>query len=415
MMDKNFDQITPKDITDLCRDGIYENQLLEFKRDLPGERGRPDPWLAGGDFTGYARDHVLREVVAFANTQGGTIIIGIDQTADDPPRAAAICPIPRIHDLATRMENAARACIDPVLPGLQIRGIEVGGAAGEGVLLFRTAQSPAGPHRVANEGHAYIRRGASAVKMTMREIQDLTIDLLRGVDRLESVFRQREASFKASLEFVNTEHGACRITAVPFGGFPGIPRLTGHPNDFTIRNRFRVNFGRELDLQGPRTDGFRQIVRGFRLSKDDDHSVRYEVYEFGLIDLWYLHPPVVGSGPRAHFYIAWLLAAYLSVLDAIDTARTMANVHEWEFAVEFVLDGITGTPRLGGGKVPLGLLVIGAFNEPRELGRIQELPVKFPRIPYRSRRDREAVLNLVWSDLVDAMGGPREDGAIKLL
>ena len=413
MIDKIFDQITPEDITQLSAYGVYENQLLEFKRDLPGERGRPDPWLTGGDFTAYARDHLLREVIAFANAQGGTVIVGMDQTKDDPPRAAAICPIPRIHDLATRMENASRACIDPVLPGLQIRGIEVGDAAGEGVLLFRTGPSPAGPHRVANDGHAYIRRGASSVKMTMREIQDLTIDLLRGADRLESVFRQREAGFKELLEFVNTEHGACRITAVPWGGFPGIPRLSGHPNDFPIRPRFRVNFGIEIDLAGPSTDRFRQIVRGFRWSKDDN-SVRYDVYESGLIDLWYRHPPVDGR-PRVHFYIGWLLGAYLSVLDAIDTARTMANVPEWEFAVEFALDGITGAPRHGGGKVPLGALAIGAFNEPREMGRIEELPVRFPRIPYRSRADRETVLNLVWADLVDAMGGPRGDGVIKLL
>jgi predicted HTH transcriptional regulator len=138
MIDKSFDQIIPEDITELVRHGVYENQLLEFKRELPGERGRPDPWLTGADFTAYARDHLLREVTAFANAEGGTVIVGMDQTRDDPPRAAAICTIPRIHDLATRMENSARACIDPVLPGLQIRGIEVGGAAGEGVVLFRT-------------------------------------------------------------------------------------------------------------------------------------------------------------------------------------------------------------------------------------------------------------------------------------
>jgi hypothetical protein len=413
VLDKNFDQITPEDVTNLCRHGVYENQLLEFKRDLPAERNRPDPWLTGGEFTSYARDHLLREVIAFANAQGGTVIVGMDQTRDDPPRAAAICPLPRIHDLATRMENAARACIDPVLPGLHIRGIEVGGGTGEGVLLFQTGPSPAGPHRVANDGHAYIRRGASSVKMTMREIQDLTLDLVRGADRVEEVFRQREAGFKESLQFVNTEQGACRITAVPLGAFPGLPRLSGNPNDFPIRTRFRVNFSIDLDFVGPSTDRFRQIVRGFRWSKEDN-SVRYEVYESGLIDLWFRHPPADGQ-IRVHFYIGWLLGAYLSVLDAVDTARTMANVPEWEFAVEFVVDGITGAPRHGGGKVPLGALAIGRFNEPYEMGRIEELPVRFPRIPYRSRRDREAVLNLVFADLIDAMGGPRGNGAIKLL
>ena len=85
MLDKNFDQITAEDVTNLCRHGVYENQLLEFKRDLPAERNRPDPWVTGGDFTAYARDHLLREVIAF----------GMDQIRDDPPRAAAVCPLPR--------------------------------------------------------------------------------------------------------------------------------------------------------------------------------------------------------------------------------------------------------------------------------------------------------------------------------
>jgi hypothetical protein len=414
MIDKNFDRITAADISDLCTEAAYESQLLEFKQELPGERNRPDPWPAGGDFTATARDQLLREVVAFANAQGGTVIVGIEETEDDPPRAATICPIPRVHVLATRMAEAGRACIDPVLPGLQVRGIELGGDPGEGVLLFRTGRSPNGPHRVRRDGHAYIRRGASSVQMTMREIQDLTIDNLRGGDRLDHIFSERQAGFRESLEFVNTEHGACRITAVPLGGFPGIPRLSGNPTDLPIRNRFPVNFGIDIELILPAFDRFRRMVRGFRWSRDDDITIRYEVYESGLVDLWFLHPPTDGRN-RFHFYIGWLLGAYLSVLDTVDTVRTMGGVPEWEFAVEFVLDGITGAPRHGGGKIPLGALSIGAFNEPRELGRIEELPVRFPRVPYRSRAERETVLNLVWADLIDALGGPRGDGRIALL
>ena len=113
--------------------------------------------------------------------------------------------------------------------------------------------------------------------------------------------------------------------------------------------------------------------------------------------------------------LTFLILLGAAVLDAIDAARTMANVPEWEFVVEFVLGGTTGAPRYGGGKVPLSALAIGAFDGPHVIGRIEELPVRFPRIPYRSRADRETVLNLVWADLVDAMGRPRTKGAIKLL
>src|SRR5689334_1326156 len=94
MIDKNFDQITAADVSSLCTEAAYESQLLEFKRELPADRDRPDPWPAGGNFTASARDQLLREVVAFANAQGGTVIVSIEETKDDPPRAAVIRPIP---------------------------------------------------------------------------------------------------------------------------------------------------------------------------------------------------------------------------------------------------------------------------------------------------------------------------------
>jgi len=124
MLDKPFDQITIDDVQDLCSRGAYENQLLEFKRELQAERGRSDPWMTGGNFTAYARDRLFREIIGFANAQGGTLVLGIDQTKGEPPRADKIIALPRIHGLAARMEEAARACIDPVLPGLQVRGLK---------------------------------------------------------------------------------------------------------------------------------------------------------------------------------------------------------------------------------------------------------------------------------------------------
>jgi hypothetical protein len=411
MLTKPFDQITADDIHDLCTRKAYENQLLEFKRELPAERNRPDPWLKGGDFTAYARDRLYREAVAFANAQGGTLVLGIEETKDKPPRAAAILPLPRIHDLATRMGDAASACIDPVLPGLQIRGIEVG-TAGEGVLIFRVLASPLGPHRVASDGHAFIRRGASSVQMTMREIQDLTLDLARGAERLDTIFRERASRFQEWWQGVSGQNGVCRITAVPLGGFPGLPRLSGDPNAFPIRTHFRAKYGSaDVDLAGPSLGGFRQIIRGLR-KYEHEGAARIDIFESGLIDLWYCHPPIASGH---HFFIGWLLGGYLSVLDAIDTARAMANVPEWEFAVEFTLDGTTGLPGADGRKVRLGALSIGAFNDPHSKSLIEELPVGFPRIPYWNRRDREMILNIVLNDLIDAAGGPRGSLSLKLL
>ena len=63
---------------------------------------------------------MFREIVAVANAQGGTLILGIDETDEKPPRAAALSPISRVHDLASRLADAARACIDPSLGSFQV-------------------------------------------------------------------------------------------------------------------------------------------------------------------------------------------------------------------------------------------------------------------------------------------------------
>jgi len=412
MLSKPFDQITAADIQDLCARGASENQLLEFKRELPAERGHLDPWPNGGNPTAYAQDRLFREIVAFANAQGGTLIVGVEETKDKPPRAAAIQTLPRIHDLAARIEDSARARIEPLIPGLQIRGIETGGT-GDGVLIVRTSASPFGPHRVASHGHAFIRRGPSSVQMTMREIQDLTLDLARGVDRLDAIFRERAEGFSKWLQRASGEIAACRITAAPLGNFPGLTRLSGDPNAVPVKTRFRGSIGTsEVDLIGPSLGGIRPIVRGIRRYEPNDESARIDIFESGLIDLWYRHQPVqVGY----HFFVGWVLAAYLSVLDSIDRTRMMAEFPDWEFAIEFALDGLTGAPRHGGGRVPLAALSLGGFNDIHSSAKIGELPIGFPRIPYRSRQDREAIINTVLNDLIDAAGDPRNAEPLKLL
>jgi hypothetical protein len=95
LLTKPLDKIIAADVAELCANGgAYESLLLEFKRELSGRDGRPDPWLAGGHFTAHARDRLFREIVAFANAQGGTMVLGIAETADNPPRAEAIVPLP---------------------------------------------------------------------------------------------------------------------------------------------------------------------------------------------------------------------------------------------------------------------------------------------------------------------------------
>jgi len=409
ILTKRFDDIDDKDIQKLCDEGIYENQLLEYKRELQVQSGKgSDPWTTGGNPSNHARNSLFREIVAFANAQGGTLILGIAQTKEEPPRASKIMPLPRIHELASRMENAARACIEPVIPGLHIRGIKMG-ATGDGVLIFRVAPSPFGPHRVASDGHAFIRRGASSVQMTMREIQDLTLDLARGADRLDALFAERAAGFTDWLRHSSGERAACRITALPLGAFPGSsPRFsTNLETKLPTKQGYRVAQGdSEFELPGPRFHDTRPIVRGMR-RLERDSKMRVDILQSGLIDFWSrgtLGQTQSDPPKEFHFDMTWLLGYYLAVMDLIDGMRSLAGVPDWEFAIEFALDGLVDLPGTGIGAAMLPAVKItrGSFD----VSDIR-LPVKFPRIPYRNRSDRDEILNLFYDDLGDAAGDRR--------
>jgi hypothetical protein len=403
MLSKAFDQITPDDIADLCaRGGAYESVALEFKRELPGRNGRPDPWIDGRDFTSYARDRLFREVVAFANAQGGTLVLGVEETEDQPPRAQRIVAIPRVHDLAARLEEAARACIEPPLSSLLVRGIVTDGADG-GVVIFRTVVSPFGPHRVAGDGHAFIRRGASSVTMTMREIQDLTLDLARGADRLDEVFRRRASLFTHWFRsFDLSECGGFRITAVPIGRMPGAIRIADQPEEF----RFEPHYQAQLDRSGTRylqvpihSSSSRPIIRGIRkYERDERFSFQLDVLDSGLVDFWLRHR----VDEHLHLDIGWILGAYLAVLEILEWIRRIAAAPEWEFAIALSLEGLARHGVTPTAPRVLPQLTIGTMG--RGTIKIDEPPIAFPRVVSRSPVDDEEIINLVLRDLLNASG-----------
>jgi hypothetical protein len=110
---------TATHISQLCADQVSEGTELELKSDLPTKDGRPDPWHSGGSIGDYARNEIAEEIIAFANTLGGVVCVGITETADHPKRADSPSPLPRVHDLARRLRQSVYSVIDPPLPVLE--------------------------------------------------------------------------------------------------------------------------------------------------------------------------------------------------------------------------------------------------------------------------------------------------------
>jgi hypothetical protein len=118
-----LDSITSSDIEQVRIDEVSEGLQLDLKSDLPSRTGRPDDWHTGGNFSEFARNQIAEEVVAFANTMGGVVLIGIEESTDHPHRATKTHPVPRVHELARRLRQAVHDIIDPPLPNHRLLAV----------------------------------------------------------------------------------------------------------------------------------------------------------------------------------------------------------------------------------------------------------------------------------------------------
>src|SRR5258708_3965204 len=135
-MDTNQMGVLPPDVDEarlreLCAQHCPESQTLEFKQTLPG-------------LTDQAKSEFLKDVCAFANSEGGELVYGI---AEKNGEAKEVCAITdeSADAAARRLGQITDARLEPRLVG--IRPQEVTIAGGGYVLILRVPASFSGPHR----------------------------------------------------------------------------------------------------------------------------------------------------------------------------------------------------------------------------------------------------------------------------
>lgn len=250
VLSKPAEQIGIDDIKALIASAVPEGEQIEFKESLPAKRQMPDPWTIGKDQIGEsAKEKILTEVVAFANAHGGALVLGIKKSAAKPPVAAKISPIPRCQVLAERLKLIFRDCVEPQLSRLEVLAIPTDGQSG--VIILRVGRSRLAPHRVTKTLVCPVRRSDRCEEMTMREIQDMTLNMSRGLERLEKRLSERSERFQQEFDRLKTPTDAfgIRLTAMPIGEEIRLDRLFG-------------NSGLAKEFQKPRISVLRGIEYG---------------------------------------------------------------------------------------------------------------------------------------------------------
>lgn len=403
-------EINSNDILQLTRERFPEGFDLEYKETIPEKSGQPAAWVSGKDeVSAWARDKILAELIAFANAQGGYLILGISETREKPPRAETLVPLPRIGELARRLEDQARACIEPPIPRLEFHPVE--STAGAGSLVIYCAASNSAPHRNSVNNEAFVRRGTSSVRMTMLEIQEMAVDVSRGLDRLPQFFGKRQQAF---YKWVGSEETAAfRVTGIPMRKFPDPGRLFGRLNKDVLSKKYRAQFGgkaSDIRLVVEISDS-RPVLRGVRFSSDrrNGAALTAHLFQDGIVDIWFTNP-YLDSRRRSeldemYLYHQWVLGGVAVTLELIDQLRSIAVVPIAEYALEVEIGSFNssdGDPYL----TRHSLQYRGPFldNFGSDIHLVEDVPIIVSDIPVESRSSFDEVITRVDTEIFDALG-----------
>ena len=145
IMTKPADQIVVRDIEELIASRTPEGQQLEFKEDLPTNNIHGDRWHKDQKEIGEkARNEILKEVVAFANAEGGILLLGVKESSDKPSRGIEIKPLPSCFELADRFKMKLRDCVEPEIPKAEVIGVPFKGGSDSGIVVFSCWSIPLG-------------------------------------------------------------------------------------------------------------------------------------------------------------------------------------------------------------------------------------------------------------------------------
>ena len=351
MLHKKPSELTVQDLMTLVDEQYVENDQLEIKKTLPAKGKNQDPWMEGKNQIGdTARNKLVEEIIAFANAHGGTMILGIQETDTKPARASLITPLPGAEELAERLKLQCRDCIEPQLPILEVAAIPTE-SDGSGVVVFNVPQSRMAPHRHTVTKECYIRRADCTEKMTMREIQDLTLQTERGMSRVDAILNEHRTRFKDEINAFAGDADACfgiRATAVPIVALSvekvhGVAAVRPPDRNFTVR----FNDGGESHTTLPfGGNDWRPILRGSR-QPDDHGSSKFErrVYCDGVIDYGLME-----KRESEHYGIpvAWALGVLANIICASEQFRKYAGAPSAEYALEIAISVLKQSCRTAG-------------------------------------------------------------------
>jgi hypothetical protein len=195
MFPTRLSEVTAAQIQGLIAAEAPESADFELKKALSAEGIASDPWMSGGKIGDRAKNELAIEMVAFATSSGGTLILGIDEDSQTKSARLPIYPIPRCKEAAAVLHQSISARVEPRMPVFECEGIITEGDGSSGVVVMRVLESYLAPHRNTGDNACYIRRNDRAEPTSMIEIQDLTRRIARSNEVVEKALSGSSDAF----------------------------------------------------------------------------------------------------------------------------------------------------------------------------------------------------------------------------
>lgn len=182
MIQKPIERITAADIDALVTNHVAEGRSIDYKRELPGS-------------TDADKKEFLADVSSFANTVGGDLIFGIEETGGLATSIRGLAGAD-VDAEQQRIDSMILAGIEP-RPSYRVKAVPASG--GLTVLVLRVEQSWNAPHRVVFKQHDrfYARNSAGKYALDTEELRGAFVRSARVEESIASFRDERVMEINA--------------------------------------------------------------------------------------------------------------------------------------------------------------------------------------------------------------------------
>ena len=288
--EKPLASVTHADLLALVPQQICESTRLDFK--TAGYEGSRE----------YAKD-----VVAFANSKGGILILGATET-DTALTGVPGYTVSSVDEEQQRLVRWAREVIEPPLLGVQVHVIDIGG--NRIVTLIEVPESFSAPHRATTSGNKfYVRHQTTSDEATYAELK-MMFNEQGDIARLAREFLASRVEKFTTGQLTPSIHpslGAVMLHVIPHSALVGGPAWSGVLEESVQRN---LPLLREAGHNNS-TYSFDGYMRYVRHNQSCGHALLFHNGTVEAIAAPVLIP-TARTGPSVHLtYLANEIAAKL--------------------------------------------------------------------------------------------------------